>query len=136
MAPKKPDELHCGLAVQDHRAGFHRGRRSPPLPGRAKQHQRRFPGVDVHGHGTIPAGTDHDIGPVLVKFAWAMATAAGKSSSGRAGFRTVWPWLVKWVGFGLPGVVVWPWRKRTSMGAILASAFVNCLGGYEISVAA
>ncbi len=68
------------LAVQDHRARLDRGGRAPPLPRRAKQDQRRVPGVDIHRHGTATAGTDHDIGPVLVKFGLGDGDGGGKTT--------------------------------------------------------
>ena len=57
-----------GFGMQDDRAGLHRRRRSPSLPRRAEQHQRRCPRVDVHRHGTAPAGADDDIGLMPVEF--------------------------------------------------------------------
>ena len=56
-----------GLGMQDDRAGLDRPGRTPSLPGRAEQDQRRRTDVDVHGDGTAPAGTDNDIGLMPVE---------------------------------------------------------------------
>ena len=43
------------LGMQDDRAGLRRPGRSPFLPGRAEQNQRRRTRIDVHGYGPTPA---------------------------------------------------------------------------------
>ncbi len=53
--------------MQDDRAELHLRRRTPSFPGGAQEDKRSVAHLDVHGHGSTPAGTDHNIGLVLVE---------------------------------------------------------------------
>jgi hypothetical protein len=49
---------------------------APQMPRRVHQDERRRTGVDVHGDSTASAGTDNDIGPMLVELS--LGDAAGR----------------------------------------------------------
>ena len=66
-------------------------RRSPSLPGRAEQHERRRARVDIHGHGPAPAGSDDDIGMVPVELGLGDADGLIEIVVGQGRVEDRWP---------------------------------------------
>src|SRR5712675_2045226 len=58
-----------GATVQNDGSGLHDLNGSKPAPGRAQQNQPHRNPPEVHRHCTTAAGTDYDIGLLLIEFA-------------------------------------------------------------------
>ena len=83
-----------GLGMQDDRAGLDRLRRAHRFHVGQKAQRRGTASMFI---ATAPPRLEPTMtsGRRWSNSAWAMRTAASKSSSGEAGFRTSWPWSVR-----------------------------------------